>query len=247
MGNDTSRAVGTDFEANRNNRDRDNSADNLPTIPYMKQKQVNEEMTKAIKTSIFFANYKRAFRGYLRRGPERSQMGTQLRLHFNSLRDADQLGLEKDRYKELMDTVVIKMGPELTPEIIDFLVEKGKLKPTDGDEVKQRKAEDSLATIFGYMGDEMIEKTGKKLYDTYSRGADFEASDTEVDAEKMKRMEAQKAERLRKAAEERQKAADAFMKEAAEEEEAQQRRQQAIAEREAEQKAIQQANEQSML
>jgi hypothetical protein len=247
MGNDTSRAVGTDFELNRRNRDRDNSADSLPTIPFMKQKRVNEEMTATIKASIFFQNYKRAFRGYLRRNPERNQLGSQMRLHFNSLRDADLLGLDKDRYKELIDAVVIKMAPDLSGDIIDYLVEKGKLKPNADDLEKTRAAEDSLTTIFGYLGDEIIEKTGKKLYETYSRGADFEASDQEVDPEKMAKLQAAKAERLRKAAEERQKAADQFMKDAAEEEEAQQRRLEAIAQREAEQKAIQQANEANML
>ena len=247
MGNDTSRAVGTDFEANRRNRDRDNSSDSLPTIPFLKQKQVTEELTSTIKGSIFFANYKRAYRGYLRRGPERNQMGSQLRIHFNSLRDADLLGLERDRYREMIDTVVIKMAPDLTGDILDFLVEKGKVKQTDPEEKKQRAAEDSLTTIMQYMGDEIIEKTGKKLYETYSRGADFEASDDGVDPEKMKRLQEQKAERLRKAAEERQRAADQFMKEAAEEEEAQQKRLEAIRQREAEQKAIQQANEANML
>jgi hypothetical protein len=247
MGNDTSRATGTDFSANQRTRDRDNAAEDLPSIPYLKQKKVTEELALALRESIYYNNYKRAFRGYLRKKPEVNQMGTLYRIHNNALRDADLLGLPRDRYQEVVDRVVIKMAPDLNEDIIDFLMERKKLTEKDPPERKQRMAEDNLTQIFLYMGDDIVEQTGKKIYDKYSRGADYEVSDTEVDREKLAKMQAAKEERLKKAAEERQRQAEHFAREAAEEEAAQQRRQELVAQRQAEQKAIQKASESSLL
>jgi hypothetical protein len=238
MGNDTSRATGTDFDATQRSRDRDNSAEQLPVISYLKQKEVSQELNAAIKESIYFNNYKRAFRGYLRRKPETNQMGALFRIHKNSLRDADQLGLPKDTLGEVVDRVVIKMAPGLNDDIVEELVKFGKLKSTDEAARKQRMAEDSLTRIFGYLADEMIETTGKKLYEKYSRGADFEVSDAEMDQEKLAKLQKQKSERLKQAADERQRQAEQFLKDAENEEENQRKRQEAIAQRQAEQKAI---------
>jgi hypothetical protein len=242
MGNDTSKATGTDFQSNQATRDVDNAAEDLPTIPYLKQKKVNEELILILRESNFLANYKRAFRGYLRKKPETNQTGTLYRIHTNSLRDGELLGLAKDTYAEVIDKCVIKMSPDLSGEVIEFLLERKKLKPSDDDGKKLALADKNLAIIFRTMTDGFIEGIGKKLYEKYSRGADFEGSDAEVDREKLAKLQAQKEERLKKAAEERQRQAEQWMQEAAAEEEAQAKRMALVAAREAEQKKITEAS-----
>ena len=241
MGGDTSKAVGTDFEANQQRRQYDNASDDLPPIPFAKQKVVNGEVSKAVKESIFMCNFKRAFRGYLRKKPERNQLGVQFRVHQHSMRDADFLGLPKDSFKELIDQCVMKLAPDLNGEIIEFLVEKGKLKPSDPPEKKTRLAEDNLTTIFHIMANEIMTATGKKIYEKYSRGADFEASDVELSEEEKKKMADEKAARLKKAAEDRKRQAEQWQKEAAEEEAAQERRRAEVEQRQAEARRIAEA------
>ena len=247
MGNDTSKATGTDFNSNQRTRSRDNAAEDLPSIPFLKQKVINEELAVTLKTSVYFHNYKRAVRGYLRKKPETNQMGALFRIHNRALDDANKLGLPRDSYDNLIDRVVIKMSADLNEDVIEFLIERKKLSASDKPEKKQRASEEVLGIIFGHMGDEFIEQTGRKMYDKYSRGADFEASDAEVDKEKLAKLQAQKEERLKKAAEERQRQADQWKEEAAAEEEAQRLRQEAVAIRQAEQKAISAARDQAMI
>ena len=244
MGGDTSKAVGTDFDANQQRRDIDNASDDLPTIPYAKQKSVTAEITKNVKGSIFLCNYKRAFRGYLRRKPERNQQGTLFRVQAQSMKDADFLGLPKDTFKELVDTCVMKLAPDLNADIAEFLLEKGKLKPSDTADRKTRLAEDNLTMIFTIMAREIIDGTGKKIYEKYSRGADFEASDVELSDEEKKKMADEKAARLKKAADDRKRQAEQWQKEAAEEEAAQERRRMEVEGRQAEARKIAEASQQ---
>lgn len=243
MGSDSSKATGTDFDANQKNRERDNAAEDLPSIPYVKQKEITAEITKTLKASIYFANYKRAFRGYLRKRPERNQMGAMFRIMQNSRRDGSMLGLPKDSYDEVVDRCVINLAPQINDDVIDFLTERRKVRPDDSPEKKQREAERNITIIFRHLTDEILDTTAKKLYEKYSRGADFEASDTEIDDEQKRKLAAAKQERLKKEAEQRQKQAEEWAREAAAEEAQQEARMAAVQQRQAEQRQIQQRDE----
>jgi hypothetical protein len=246
MGNDTSKATGTDFGRNQKTRMADTSAEDLPSIPYLKQKKVTAEISVQLKGSVFMANFKRAYRGYLRKSPERNQMGTMFRIHQNSLADGDALGMPKDSYEAVIDRCVVELAAELTEDVLEFLTEKKKVKHTDTPEQQQRKAEESIFQIFKHMTDQMVQAVGKKLYEKYSRGADFQVSDVEADPEKKAKMDAAKAEKLKKAAADRHAEAARWLEQAKEEEANQTAREEDIARRQEAQKAIN-AKEREML
>lgn len=242
MGNDTSRAIGTDFGQNQKNKDLDNAADDLPAIPYMKQKAILAEINKTCRASIYMANFKRAIRGYLRKRPEKAQTGTLYRIHNASMCDADHLGLPKDHYEEYLAGLVGGIGADLRGDVLEFLLERGKLKSSDPEEIKARKIDHNIMIMFRQVTDSILQGVSKEIYEKYSGGRDFEASDVEVDPEKAKKLAEEKAERIRKAAEERKKQAEEFQRQAAEEEKAQAERERVVQERLEEQKRMQDAN-----
>lgn len=241
MGNDTSRAIGTDFQQNVKTRDMDVAAEDLPSIPFSKAKAIQEELETVLKSSIFFHNYKRAFRGYLRLRPERNQTGALFRIQTNCFRDADLLGLPKDIYYEVVDVLIIRFAPQLYDDFIAFLIDRKKLSPSDDDAVKRREAERCLGIVLKHLCDTFVQQQAKKLYEKYSRGEDFEMSDVEIDPETKAKQQALRQEKLRKAAEERQRQALEFQKQAAEEEALQTAREAEIARRVEQQKAIKDA------
>lgn len=242
MGNDTSRPTGTDFESNEKTREQDTAAEDLPTIPIGKQKAINADLEEQLKKCIFYQNFKRAFRGYLRKKPERNQTGTLFRLQTHSFRDGDLLGLPKDSYYGFIDNMVIKFIPELEEDFLEFLIGRKKLFPQDPPLKKKQECERYLGIVMKHMTDIWIQGQAKKMYEKYSRGDDFEISDVEIDPETRAKMEAARQEKLRKAAEERQKQAAEWKKQAEEEERLQELRQAEVAKRVAEAKAIRDAS-----
>ena len=238
MGNDTSRATGTDFDQNQKNRAQDAAADDLPSIPYLKQKRLNDLINATIKQSIWFANFKRAYRGYLRMTPERNQVGTMMRIQTSSVKDADQLGLPKDSFEELLATLLTQVLPELNDDTRDFLRERNKISAGDSEEKIVAQVATSLLSLLRQIVTVFVEVQGKKIYDKYSRGADAEISDIEIDPETKARLQREKEERLRQAAEERARQAEEWKRQAAEEDALQQERERIIRERQAEMKRM---------
>lgn len=217
MGNDTSKAIGTDFKENRRQKRRatdDGTDDDIPIIPYVKHKKITEDVQRVMSSSIWMCNFKRAFRGYLRRKPERSQIGTQMRIQEQALQCADELGLPKDSFEALIDTMVDEVGLVWYEDALDFLKEKGKIR--DGCDISKERncVNDAIATVFRQMAYDYAVTIGKKIYEKYSRGADFEASDIEMDEEKRKKIAQERAEAIRRAAEERERQALEWKKEA---------------------------------
>jgi len=95
-----------------------------------------------------------------------------------------------------------------------------------------------MQLMFGEAADLKAKNVSKRLYEKYNRGQDFEISDVELTAEEKARMDAEKADKLRKMAEERQRQTEQWKKEAAEAEAQEERRQAAVAQRVAEQKKL---------
>jgi hypothetical protein len=220
MGNDTSKAQGTDFNKNQQLKKKkrratdDGDEADIPIIPYIKHKKIAEATQRLVNESIWLANFKRAFRGYLRRKPERSQTGTQLRIQEQSMACADELGLEKDTNAALVDQLVDEVGLLWYEDALEFLKERGIVLDNDDINTERKKVNDSMATVFKQMVHDYVVTIGKKIYEKYSRGADPEISDVELDEEKRRKIAEQRAEAIRKAAEEREREAQEWKKEA---------------------------------
>lgn len=223
MGNDTSKAQGTDFKRNQDAKAQrrkkrratdDGEENDIPIIPFIKHKKIAEETQRIVNNSIWLANFKRAFRGYLRRKPERSQLGTQMRIQAQSTECADQLGLEKDSMQALVEQLIDEVGLLWYEDALEFLKERGIVGDSDDINQERSKVNDSMGQVFKQMVHDNVLSTGKKLYDKYSRGADPEISDVELDEEKKRKLAAQRAEAIRKAAEEREREAEEWKKEA---------------------------------
>lgn len=244
MGNNGGKpkAQGTDFkqnqEAKKKRRATDDGNESIPIIPHIKHKKITEETQRLINGSIWLANFKRAFRGYLRKKPERSQIGTQLRIQEQSLGCADELGLAKDSRVALIDQLVDEVGLLWYEDALEFLQDRGVVAA--GEEINKERAavNESMAEVFAQMLHDHVLSVGKKLYDKYSRGADAEVSDVELDDEKRKKLAEQRAEAIRKAAEQREREAEAWKKEAEMEAQIHEARQRDVARLTGEQKKI---------
>jgi hypothetical protein len=207
MGAKQTKHHGTDFKENQRKRRQDGSCDDIPVIPFIKQKKINEGLCVIIRDSIWFANYKRAFRGYLRANPQRAQEGVFLRIHRTSLADADLLGLAKDSHEALIDHLVGEIGGLWSADCRDSLKERGKIHAKMNEVEIDRKINGAIADVFLQMAETFVMGIGKKIYEKYNRGADFEMSDTDMDPETKRRLDEQRQERIRKEAEEREREA----------------------------------------
>mmetsp|Transcript_52286 Transcript_52286/g.60027 ORF Transcript_52286/g.60027 Transcript_52286/m.60027 type:complete len:254 (-) Transcript_52286:9-770(-) len=231
------RATGTDFKAIERERRRkhgtDDGADDdtdIPPIPYMKQKKIADDLERCVRHSIWMTNYKRAFRGYLRRNPERAQIGTELRLHDNSMLCADELGLyPENSFSRLVDTLVDEVGLIWYDDALEFMREKGLVDPErDGVDRERDRVNDAIAEVFRQMANDYVTVTGKKLYAKYSKGVDFELSDTDAEDERKKRENQEKQDAIRREAEQRERQALAWKREAELEASIHERRQQEV-------------------
>lgn len=207
MGNDTSKAHGTDFDELQRNRERYNSFEDLPVIPFSKQKLITEELHRMIKESIWLTNFKRAYRGFLRRKPERGQDGTQLRIRDQSLRCADELGLPKDSMETLLELLVDVVGVIWYEDAEEYVRERGVVSDEDDPKTVIARVNGGIRLVFETMSEDYVNGIAKSMYDKYSRGADFEMSDFEIDDETRRRVREQQQEALKKAAAEREKRA----------------------------------------
>lgn len=242
MGNDSSSPTGTDFKTTQASRKYDNAADDLPALPYLKQKAIVEDVTATLKSSIYMANFKRAFRGFLRKRPERAQMGVFMRIKAQSTRDADLLGLPKDTLDSLLDLLVIRHAPKITSEIIEELKERNKIKSSDPPVKQVEKAESVIGTIFSQVVSGIVEATAKKIYDKYSRGDDPEESDVEVDAGAKAKAEKERLERAKAESAKRQKEAEEWARQAEEEARKQEEKERDQKMRQEELKAVRDSN-----
>lgn len=243
-------AKGTDFKTIERERRRkhgtDDGADDdtdIPPIPYMKQKKIADELERSVRHSLWMCNYKRAFRGYLRRNPERAQIGTELRLHDNSMVCADELGLYPEHsFGRLIETLVDEVGVIWYDDALEFMREKRLVDPErDGLQKERERVNDAIAEVFRQMANDYITVTGKKLYEKYSKGADFEISDTDAEDERRKREAQQKQEAIRREAEERERQAQQWKREAELEMIVHEKRQQDVEKHRVETKKIQQS------
>jgi Ni,Fe-hydrogenase maturation factor len=238
MGNDTSKATGTDWDINQANRDLDNQADDIPSIPFGKQKEIMAKLVETVKKSIWLANFKRAFRGYLRKGAERNQEGTFQKILQLSKTDADYLGLPKDSFNELLNGLIRDLGPIFLDDTVDFLVERQKLVRTDPEDTKNKIIFKYQKILFTQVTQFEVIKIGREIYKKYSRGADADVSDAEIDPEMKAKMQAEKEAKAKAAAEERRRQAEQWAREAAEEQAMQEERERALKKRQEEQEAI---------
>jgi hypothetical protein len=244
MGNDTSKsnAQGTDFKKNqavkKKRRATDDGDESIPIIPHIKHKKISEETQRIVNESIWLANFKRAFRGYLRKKPERSQTGTHLRIQEMSLGCADELGLAKDSRAALIDQLVDEVGLLWYEDALEFLQERGVVGEKDDVNKERAKVNESMGEVFSQMVHDYVLSIGKKLYEKYSRGADPEISDVELDEEKRKKLAEQRAEAIRRAAEQREREAEEWKKEAEMEAQIHEARQRDVAKLRDEQKKI---------
>lgn len=217
MGNNNSKFDGVswrDTEAARKGVAK-TDASALPTIPYLKLKDIKEEMDHMVRTSVWVANYKRAFRGYIRKtAPERGQDAEQYRLHVKSKRDSDRLGTKADTYAELIEKTVRRFGPRWIEEAMDDLKEKKKIKPNASAEDATFATECAIADVHSKMIDGTVASIAKRLYHKYSTGNNPEDSDVELDWNAKQRMEKEKQQRLKKAAEERAREASKWQEDA---------------------------------
>ena len=241
MGGDNSKATGTDFDGVDAARQMAAQADDIPTIPFLKNKEVMGKLDVMLKQSIWLANFKRAFRGYLRKKPERSQEGTFQRCMQFARGDADQLGLKKDRFGELLDKFVDELGAIFIDDSIDYLKERGKIKPGDPQSEIVSTAKKYQKILFSQVTNVEVTKAARKIYDKYSRGADPEQSDVEIDPETKAKLQAEKEARLKEAAEERKRQAEKWQRDAEEEARLQEEREREIKERQEQQAAIEDA------
>lgn len=188
--------------------------EDLPPIPFAKLKIISPQLEKIVKTSIWVANFKRAFRGYLRAKPEKAQNVICMKIHAESKRDADLLGLVKDTYNSLLQTLVDTLGPLWIDDAVDFLRSNNKIPASAPNADAYRIANTQIRHVFRDSCDAMVRGIGEKIYHRYSRGLDAELSDIELDPEEKARLEAEKEARLKQAAMERQKQAESFQAEA---------------------------------
>lgn len=208
-----------------------NDPKELPTIPYLKLKDIKEEMEHMVRTSIWVANYKRAFRGYIRKDkPEKGQDAEQYRLHVKSKRDADRLGTKNDTYAELIEATVRRFGPIWLEDAMDDLKEKKKIKPGTSAEDEIFITECAIADVHGKMIDPILAVIAKRLYHKYSSGLNPDESDVELDFKTKQKIEKEKQMRLKKASEERALEASRWQEEAAKLKEEEERRLQALKE-----------------
>jgi hypothetical protein len=239
MGSDSSKHTGGDFDKAKRDREANEFADNLPLIPFDRKQTITDEITKVLKGSIWLANFKRAFRGYLRRNPERTQQGTMLRIHHSSLENADELGLEgKDSYATLIKIMTFRAGGLWFADAKEFLQDKGKITKQMTDDEAQTVTNKAISIVFRQMADSLVQAAGKKLYDKYSRGADFEVSDTELDGEARRRQQEEKEAKLKAQTAERMREAQEWQAAAEAEQRAQEAREAEVKRRTEEQAAI---------
>ena len=208
MGGDSSKHTGGDFNQAQKDRAVNQQTEDLPLIPFDKKQSITDELTRLLKNSIWLANFKRAYRGYLRRKPERTQQGTMLKIHHSSLADADALGYgHKDTYATLLKNMTARLGSLWSDDAKEFLTDRGKLNKNMSEDEVQQVTDRAIMAVFKHMADTMVQNAGKKLYEKYSRGADFEASDVEVDADTKRKLLEEREEKLRLAAAERERQA----------------------------------------
>lgn len=230
-------AAGADFNQTRRQRAEDNAADELPPLPWASAQGIRDDFETEIKNSIWAANFKRAIRGMLRLQPAKANKAVAYGLHEQGGLDADKLGIgPQDTFQAIIDKVGAKHANDVVEHVQDYLIEKGKLKASDAPQKKNNEVQRVMRLMFGEAADEKAKVISKKVYEKYSRGSNFEESDVELSAEEKARMDAEREVKLRKAAEERQKATEQFKREAAEANEAEEKRKAMIAARIAEQK-----------
>ena len=111
MGGDSSKHTGGDFNQAQKDRAVNQQTEDLPLIPFDKKQSITDELTRLLKNSIWLANFKRAYRGYLRRKPERTQQGTMLKIHHSSLADADALGY--GRRKSMVEVIDVLLSGQI--------------------------------------------------------------------------------------------------------------------------------------
>jgi hypothetical protein len=231
-------ATGADFNQTRKQRDVDNKVDaDLPPLPFRVAVNIRQEYEDEIKNSIWVQNFKRAIRGMLRSKPPRAQGAVLHGLHEQSAVDADKLGLgPKDSFQAIIDKIASKYASEIIGDIQEGIIERGLVKASDTAQRKNAETQRVMRLVFGEAADEKAKNVTKRLYEKYNRGQDFETSDVELSDEEKAKMDAEKQEKLKKMAEERQRQSEQWKKEAAEAEEAEERRRAAVAQRVQEQK-----------
>ena len=179
----------------------------LPTIPFLKYKEINEDMAYFARTSIWMHNYKRAFRGFLRKDPRRNDAGTLYTIHCKSVAAADLLGQPKDSYSALIDATVDRWAPLWVYDAKEHLKEKKLITVIMKETTAQFFAECTVADVHRQMVDQVVNAVGKKMYDRFNAGIDIDVSDDELSpAEREKAIQAKEAARLEAAAKRREEA-----------------------------------------
>lgn len=213
MGNSSAKPTGTTFKPRKND---DGTTDDIPVLPYVKQKMIAEQMAVLINDSIWISNFKRAYRGYLRRKPERGQEGTFLRIREQSTKAADQLGAsDADSLAKLHEKILTTLGPIWYDDAKDYLLERNMLKLDASEEEEKKKVSQSMTEVMVPMAETHILTIAKKIYEKYTRGADFELSDVELDDKRKAKLDNERAEKIRKQAEERERQAREWAESAA--------------------------------
>jgi hypothetical protein len=232
-------AAGSSFNKTRSERAENNKADEVPPLPWSSAAAIRDDFDTVLSGSIWVANFKRAIRGMLRLNPAKANKAVLFGVHEQGCLDADKLGLsEKDSFQAIIDQVGAKHAGAIIDDVQEGLIEKGVIKSSDSAQKKNTEVQRIMRLMFGEAADEKAKNISKKIYEKYSRGSNFEESDVELTAEQKARMDAEREEKLKKAAEERQRATEQFKKEAAEANAEEERRQAALKARVEGQKAF---------
>eukprot|EP01059_Diplonema_ambulator_P028474 TRINITY_DN47273_c0_g1_i1.p1 TRINITY_DN47273_c0_g1~~TRINITY_DN47273_c0_g1_i1.p1 ORF type:complete len:232 (+),score=122.48 TRINITY_DN47273_c0_g1_i1:50-745(+) len=192
--------VGTDFKKTGKQRQKYQNIE-LPDIPFNKLKEIQAEVDMTVKSSKYMVEYKREFRDALKRKEKKGHDPRVNRLFDKSLHPADDAaGKEEDR-KAMIKLLVENITPVVKDDIIDGFKEDG----VKGDDKTYAKEADRV--IFKLIHErvhDIIKDIADKIYAKYLRGEDIDVSDGEDDEETAAKKEAERAERAREAAKQRE-------------------------------------------
>eukprot|EP01064_Diplonema_japonicum_P023206 TRINITY_DN33651_c0_g1_i1.p1 TRINITY_DN33651_c0_g1~~TRINITY_DN33651_c0_g1_i1.p1 ORF type:complete len:237 (+),score=115.75 TRINITY_DN33651_c0_g1_i1:47-757(+) len=208
-GNQSSQPVGTDFNQTKKQRQKYQNIE-LPDIPFNKLKEIQAEVDMTVKSSTYLGEYKREFRGALKRKEKKGHDPKIMRLYDKSLHPADDAaGKDEDR-KALIKLLTENITPVVKDDIIDGFKEDGR----EGDDKSfSKEADRVIYKLIHERVHDIIKDSADVIYKKYLKNEDIDVSDAEDDEEALAAKEEERAGRKREAAKQREYEQEAWLAE----------------------------------
>eukprot|EP00756_Hemistasia_phaeocysticola_P063326 Hpha_TRINITY_DN6799_c0_g2::TRINITY_DN6799_c0_g2_i1::g.110861::m.110861 len=206
---DRGKATGQDFGTTAKDRDKYKEIeDDLPELPFNKEKEVCAEIDLQVKDAKYLPIYKKEFRAALARKKAKGEPPRLFRLYDKCLHPADETAGPNENRKGVRERIVASILPTVMEDLMEGFKEDG--LGISEDEM-EKKGKNQMRRLVQERMHDILHYWAEKTFKKDQRGEDANVSDDEQEAERSNaEREKQRAERKKQIAAEREAEAKEF-------------------------------------